>query len=99
MPVSASRSEDELELLELGIRLKRLKLERRERVADSDRPRLHWQQPTTEPLSIDVDHHQHKVVGILGQLVQNLTLPKFEIAAFSGAPTELHQFMMDLTNT
>ena len=92
--VDASRSEDELELLELEVRLKRLKLERRKRVADNDRPRLHWQQPTTEPLSTDVDHQQHKVVDILGQLVQNLTLPKFEIAPFSGAPTEFHRFMM-----
>ena len=82
MSVDASRSEDELELLELEVRLKRLKLERRKHGTDNDRPRLHWQQPTTEPLSTDVDHQQHKLVDILGQLVQNVTLPKFEIASF-----------------
>jgi len=34
------------------------------------------------------------LVDILGQLVQNLSLPKFEIAPFNGVPTEFHRFMM-----
>ena len=92
--VDASHSEDGLELLELEVGLRRTKLERRKHVADSYRPRLHWQQPTTEPLSTNVDHQQHIFAGILEQLVQNLTLPKFEIAPFIGAPTEFHRFMM-----
>ena len=64
------------------------------RVAENDRPRLRLQQPTTETLSLRVDHQQHEVVDILGQFVQNLTSPKFEIVPFSGAPTEFHRFMM-----